>query len=90
MLLTELQLQTTRHELHAHFEDATLSLEALATQLETSPKEARDILNMNMSHMNETLFCKRLQSLIELLNNNITQNGGTPKPYTYIHQIKMT
>lgn len=68
MLLTELQLQTTRHELHAHFEDATLSLEALATQLETSPKEARDILNMNMSHMNETLFYKRLQSLIELLN----------------------
>ncbi|PTH59158.1 hypothetical protein BU584_02870 [Staphylococcus agnetis] len=87
MLLTETQRQTTRQELYAHYEDASLSLEALATQLGTSPKEARDILNMNMSHMDENLFYDRLISMINLLNSMITQKGGTPQSYTYINQI---
>ncbi|CAJ1228374.1 DUF2316 family protein [Lactiplantibacillus xiangfangensis] len=76
MSLKEIERTNTRQELRANYERSGLSLDQVATDLETTPTHVEDVMDLNVVHIEEPWILRNY------LNDSLLDQGVTPVPYS--------
>ncbi|WP_414047286.1 DUF2316 family protein [Macrococcus equi] len=92
MSLSVEERKITSTELYAHLHDATLSVETIAQQFNLTPQDITAILDMDNSHMVTPMpmneFIHLVWDVRDFINNELRNNGFTPKEYSYLKGMK--